>query len=137
MISFWVSGKPQPQGSAKAFVVNGRARITSANRNLNQWRDLVASQAQGIVPAPITGPVELRLEFHLPRPATLPKKVLHHIKRPDLDKLVRAACDAITHVLIRDDAQVVILTAVKLYAPPAGRVGCQISINPIAVGNAA
>jgi Holliday junction resolvase RusA-like endonuclease len=36
--------------------------------------------------------------------------------RPDLDKLIRAALDALTGVVYRDDAQIVMLYARKVYA---------------------
>ena len=48
-------------------------------------------------------------------PKSLPKKQIFHIKRPDLDKLTRAALDAMTRVIWRDDSQVVRIEALKRY----------------------
>jgi hypothetical protein len=45
MISFDVAGIPQQQGSMRAFVVAGRARVTSDNAKLKPWRNLVSSEA--------------------------------------------------------------------------------------------
>jgi hypothetical protein len=38
-IRFLVRGLPVPQGSSRAFVVNGHAVVTSANRNLREEPD--------------------------------------------------------------------------------------------------
>ena len=47
MISFVVHGRPQPQGSAKAFIPRGwnRAVITTDNKNLKPWRQDVSASA--------------------------------------------------------------------------------------------
>ncbi|MDR1647770.1 MAG: RusA family crossover junction endodeoxyribonuclease, partial [Zoogloeaceae bacterium] len=37
-------------------------------------------------------------------------------KRPDLDNVVKSVCDAMNGVVFRDDAQIVRLTAEKIYA---------------------
>ena len=114
MVLFTVFGQAQPQGSTRAFVRNGRPIITTTNKNLHQWRDLVAATAQTHAQM-FDGPVTLMLLFKLPRPKTLPKKILHHIKKPDLDKLVRAMCDALTGVMWHDDSQIVEIKARKQY----------------------
>ncbi len=122
-IKFDVSGLPIPQGSTRAFIVNKRPVITSTSKGLNQWRQLVSSEAQRRVDAPLEIPVAVTLHFRLPRPKSAPKKKrTYPDKRPDLDKLVRAVLDAITHVIISDDSQVVALTATKDYGPPGVRI---------------
>lgn len=127
MIEFFVSGVPTPQGSARAFVVKGKPVITSANRNLVHWRRLVsdASQAHAHM---IEGPVKLGVSFILPRPKSLPKKVMWHLKKPDLDKLVRSICDSLTGIMWQDDSQVVTIEATKSYAENAESTGVLITI---------
>lgn len=49
--------------------------------------------------------VAIHLAFYFPRPASLAKRVTRHIRKPDFDKLIRAAADAFTSVLYIDDAQ--------------------------------
>ena len=115
LLSFTVYGKPEPQGSARAFVVKGRAVVTSANPNIKGWRDLIASEArvqmQGL--PPVGGPVEVRASFYLPRPKSV-KRVRPTVK-PDLDKLARGVLDSLTNVVYRDDAQVTNLQVSKHY----------------------
>ena len=62
-----------------------------------------------------TGPVAVDIVFYLARPKTV-KRVMPHT-RPDLDQLSRAVLDALPVAGVWvDDAQVVNLHAVKVYA---------------------
>ena len=115
----------------RAFVVRGRPIITSANRNLKAWRDIVASEAQRHAPPSlIVGPVRVRLWFRLPRPKTLPKRIVHAIKRPDLDKLCRVL-DSLTGVIWKDDSQIVGIEAHKWYEDGPNPSGVEIEIVPV------
>jgi len=120
LIAFQVHGLPIPQGSTRAFVVNGRPVITSTAKGLAAWRRLVADVAQGYAPPKIwDGPVGIELHFGLPKPKSAPKRRrVWPDKRPDLDKLTRAVLDALTYVVFSDDSQVVELHASKDYGPP-------------------
>ena len=129
-IRFDVSGLPVPQGSTRAFIVNGRPIITSTSKGLSLWRQIVADAAQRRVRQPLEGPVAITLGFRLPRPKSAPKKKwIYPSKRPDIDKLVRDVLDALTHVIIADDSQVVSLTATKDYGPP----GVLVQVDEIEV----
>ena len=120
-VSFDVSGLPIPQGSMRAFVVKGRPVITSTAKGLAQWRQLVALRAQEVAREVFEGPVCIDLHFRMPKPKSAPKKKrTYATKRPDLDKLIRSVLDSVTHVLIRDDAQVVEIRATKDYGSPPG-----------------
>lgn len=126
-VLFFVNGKPQPQGSTRAFMTGGKPVITSANKNLKDWRTLVALTAMGHAKM-YDGPVEVILHFYLPRPASLPKKVTKHVKRPDIDKLARACLDSLTGVFFKDDSQVVALECYKDYAKPF--CGVEVYVGP-------
>ena len=117
-ISFVVYGAPLPKGSARAFIPAGwnRPVITTATKGLKDWEHRIASAAQTVASGTLlTGPLMLTVAFYLTRPKSLPKKVTQHAKRPDLDKLIRGATDALTGVLWKDDAQVMTITATKAY----------------------
>ncbi len=120
LISFQVHGLPVPQGSTRAWVVNGKPIITSAAKGLSSWRRLVADVAQRFAPnEPWEGPVGIDLRFGLPKPKSAPKKRrVWPDKRPDLDKLTRAVLDALTYVVFSDDSQVVSIVATKDYGAP-------------------
>lgn len=114
---------PEPQGSAKAFVVGKRAVVTSDNKKLKPYRSEVTRVALShcVSPTPLAGkhvPVTLYVDFYIDRPQSAPKKRVGMIVKPDLDKLVRATLDALTGVIYVDDAQVVSINARKMYGSP-------------------
>lgn len=121
-IAFAVKGTPAPQGSKRGFVVNGRAVITDANpAPLKTWRDDVKAAAVDAMngAVPFSGPVELVVTFVLQRPKSV-KRDLPYV-RPDLDKLARSTCDALTAAgVYRDDAQIVDMRVRKVYGIVAG-----------------
>lgn len=131
-LRFMAFGLPQPKGSARAFVPKGwtRAVVTSDNPKNKGWQQIVAGAAQTALEETggrmLTGPISLVVDFFLPKPKSTPKSVKAHLKKPDLDKLVRSVKDALTKVAWEDDSQVVMVTATKMFAPagysPAARV---------------
>lgn len=129
-VSFSVKGTPVPQGSMRAFVVKGRAVLTSTSGNkLKVWRNAIRETARPLFPSPHLGPVHLSVVFLMPRPKTLPKKILHHIKRPDSDKLLRAVGDALTSVAYKDDSQINEIYVFKVYAPESIEPGVEIKVT--------
>lgn len=115
-----INGIPAPQGS-KRHVGNGV--LVESSARVKPWREAVRAETQrwleldGHSPAWPGLPLLVDLMFHVPRPASLPKKVLLPAKRPDLDKLVRATLDGLADGgAFPDDAQIVGLTASKHYA---------------------
>lgn len=113
-----VLGEPIPQGSMRAVA---RGRIVSDNERLRPWRDTVAWHVRDAMAGrePLTGPLEVNATFVLPRPPSAPKRRWAPEKKPDLDKLLRALLDAATTGgAWVDDAQVVAVTARKVYATP-------------------
>jgi len=137
VIDLFVAGVPQPKGSTKAFVVNGRPIITSTNKSLKSWEGVVRN-ALGMASVDlIKGPVTVSLWFTLPQPQTrVPRpKSADPRKRnpvpdtkPDLDKLARGTLDALNKVAFEDDARVVDLHVSKVYGD---RVGVQIHVEEI------
>jgi len=131
-IRFNVDGVPAPKGSTRAFVVNGRAVVTHDNAKTRPWAALVrdaARQAAGdAIVFPRGVPVIVELAFHLPRPASLPKRVTRHTKKPDIDKLTRAVFDALTGVVWQDDSQVYACDAYKRYVSDHERPGARIAV---------
>lgn len=126
-----VLGRPSPQGSKKHV---GGGRMIEASKYLPAWRKAVCTAAVKAVQdelwAKPAGPVELAVTFYLERPTTIkPDKRPMPIKPPDLDKLVRGVCDALSDAGVwEDDAQVVKLTAFKEYADTR-EPGCAIEVT--------
>lgn len=136
LVTFGVSGKPEPQGSKSAIVRNGRALIVEGRRSTSRrrfeaWRRAVtaAARAAWVGRAPLSGPVAITCDFRFARPKThyrisgglRPSAPAHRVARPDLDKLIRAVLDSITAAhLWGDDSQVVKTSASKSWAPTDG-----------------
>ena len=138
-----VNGTPAPQGSKRGFVVKGRVVVAESSPKVKPWRQDVAAaaveaaaEAGWVAPA---GPLAVSITFYLPRPRyhyrtgkhadeLKPDAARWVDKKPDLDKLVRATCDALTTAgVIRDDAQIAILSATKTYTDEA--VGAIVVID--------
>jgi crossover junction endodeoxyribonuclease RusA len=141
-----VLGTPRPKGSAKAFVPMAwatqalaagrapRAIVTGDNnRNVKDWQHAIRAEAQiAMDRAPLfTGPVRVSIVFELQRPKTLARRIVHHTKKPDIDKLSRAVLDGMTGVCIPTDAIVVELVARKVYAGEELPTGATILIEEL------
>ncbi|MCG7844945.1 MAG: RusA family crossover junction endodeoxyribonuclease [Methanomassiliicoccales archaeon] len=139
LIEFFVAGEPVPQGSTKAFYIKKLERVvtTHTNANTEGWRNRIATEAQhanelrphNFFSDDRRSGYEVTLDFVFNRPKSTPKKYRLNTKRPDLDKLVRAALDAITNVLIPDDSQVVRIVAGKCYGDSERTPGLHISVK--------
>ncbi|MES2341662.1 MAG: RusA family crossover junction endodeoxyribonuclease [Pseudomonadota bacterium] len=159
-LAFTAYGKPEPKGSARAFIPKPkgvswaaleragrlpRAIVTSDNKSNKAWEAVVAeaatlalvdlAEARRSRPADriLLGPATLAVDFHLQRPQRA-KADEPHVSSPDLDKLCRSVGDALTGVLWADDGQVDVLVARKGYAAPGTVPRAEISVGPTAWG---
>ena len=145
-IKFTVLGQAKPAGSKTAFPLrhkdgspilraNGSQAIavTHATSGTRPWMDVVATTARREYAGPlIECEVGVVLWFYKVRPAShygtgrnagvlkdgAPQYVAGWY---DVDKLARAVNDCLSGTVIRDDKQIVVLVAQKLYGEP-GRV---------------
>lgn len=135
-ITIQVYGLPAPQGS-KRLVGRGRAtRMVEASRHLPAWRKAVTAAARAALEQHPDWNrdhqyVTMHVTFSLPRPrlhyrtgrfANLLREdaPVHHARTPDLDKLVRGICDALTAAgVYADDSRVAQVLARKCYASAA------------------
>jgi crossover junction endodeoxyribonuclease RusA len=130
VIEFSVYGIPKPQGSVRAFrniIVQGgskEGRIAQAS-----WRTLIVDAARKACSSPMEGPIEVELIFYLPRPKSTLRSVQFPAKKPDLDKLIRAAGDAMSTIVYKDDGQIVAIVASKRYAIESRTPGMDVRIK--------
>ena len=120
-----VLGVPAPQGSKTrmpngALVEGGSATGRAKHR---AWRTAVAEAAAHAMTtrdAPLDGPLQLAVEFRLPRPASARKGKHWADRKPDLSKLLRSTEDGLTDGgLIADDARICYISASKQLADPS------------------
>ena len=103
-----------------SFVANdGRVITKTDSPGLRGWSETVgwAAKAAGVRRMERDVPVRVHVYFRFPFPRRRGR--LCPVVRPDVDKLVRALLDALTGVAYEDDAQVVELFALKVYADDA------------------
>lgn len=149
-ITIEVLGTPQPAGSKRGFPMKrkgqgwtdangkfaGRVIITDNNPKARDWRitaSHAASQAMAAAQLPferplLDGPLEVSMVFRMPRLAShrrsngelKPNAPARPPVRPDVLKLARGTEDALTGIVWRDDAQIVIERLEKVYADQPG-----------------
>jgi len=146
-LQFVVHGRPAPQGSKRAVGrdKHGRSMMVEASKYLKPWRTLVAyAAAEAFGDRPLfTGAIELTLDFHFTRPKSHYRSgaatshllragaPLHHITTPDYDKLARAIGDALTGIVIQDDAQIWDAHVSKRYSEAGRGPGVRITVREL------
>lgn len=80
---------------------------------------LMQSQLNGHKPIPAGTPVNLHLNFFMPIPKAIEKKILkqriEHTKKPDVDNMIKFVKDCANGIIWHDDSQVIYVTARKDY----------------------
>jgi len=128
-IRFTVPGVARGKGRPRAARRGGFVRVytdaqTASYENLVA---LAAKQAMGAAP-PWTGPVELSVRIRIVPPASASKRAkaamlageVFPTKRPDASNVCKSVEDGANAIVYADDAQIVSLIAVKVYADTAG-----------------
>lgn len=133
-LDVFVPGLPAAQGSKRHV---GQGRLIEQSKKVKPWRkQIVAALAvTGRHLAPYQGAVRVELEFVMHRPVgtAKTKPTPAAVKRPDLDKLVRAVFDAVSDAEVwRDDSNAVQLVAEKRIAELGEPTGCRIRITEVA-----
>ena len=135
MLDIVIPGTPRPQGSM-ALITNKATGIPFGKysqttiQHRNAMVDLLRDEWMGADPC--LRPVAVRIGFVFAHPKShygtgrnaemlKPGAPKWHYQMPDADKLTRLVCDALSiSGVIRDDRQVSLLRASKLWGPWAG-----------------
>lgn len=142
-LRFTVLGVPQTKGSTRAFTPKGWTRpiLTNDNPKAKAWASLISEAAARALAAsrlqPFSvGPIAIEIWFYFPRPQKfLTKKYalvdVPHTTRPDADKCLRCAKDALSKVVWHDDAQVVDAYAHKRYCAIGEMPRAEIAVTAL------
>lgn len=146
-----IAGHPTPQGSKRAWVQNGHARMAEQTGDrLRSWRqDVKAAAIAARNGSPISEPVFVTLEFRFPRPKAHYRggKFSHLLKdnapayptsrsTGDIEKLIRSTHDAITSAdLWVDDSLVAAVLASKAFSSADKPAGATVRIEPMEVSS--
>jgi crossover junction endodeoxyribonuclease RusA len=133
-LTLFIPGEPAPQGSKRYL---GKGIMIESSKKVKPWRaDIRAAclDNRGKPKIQFNGDaVRVDLEFVLKRPVSAPKKrTPPAIRRPDLDKLVRATLDGLGSANIwTDDSQVVSMNVSKRLAEIDEVTGCRIVVERV------
>ena len=114
-ITFKIIGIPVPKGRPRFTRDAGFVRAYTPLKT-RRWEKIIRGQAVSYRPEYLwEGPIIMTLTFMMPRPKSLPKKVIYHIKKPDLDNLVKTIKDALQGIIYKSDSQIIITNSEKKY----------------------
>ena len=144
-LELFVRGRPATKGSFVPFFSRstGRMLVKGDNPRTLGWQARIAAAAREAGAVAGTGPARVSIAIVLPRPAshlgtgrnagvvraTAPELPT---AKPDVDKVTRAALDALSLVAWLDDSQVVELHVDKNYADEGEEPGVWIEVGPAA-----
>src|SRR5688500_16752540 len=115
---FEIPGKPRAKQSARAVRTANGVRFFQPTEITN-YHGRISALARQTIPAPLEGPIALRVSIVLQTPASWSKKrrALWNpaVARPDLDNSLKALMDGLNGVAWLDDKQVVELAMTKAY----------------------
>lgn len=130
-VTFTVPGVPAPQGSK----TRTKWGVREDNPATRPWRSAVAWEATNAMSEreQLSGPLALEVIFYFPRPKShygtgtradtlKPAAPDFHTTKPDADKLLRAIGDSLTGIVCRDDSQLSVVKAEKLYGTPKAQI---------------
>lgn len=126
-----IYGNPVAQGRPRAFWRGNHIGMYDPQKS-KSWKETVKWQAIEQKALLLQGAIKMNLLFMLQRPKSLQKKIVYHVKRPDLDNLVKAVKDALRGICYKDDSQIVELIAKKEYVVEVEHAGVIIEIEELA-----
>lgn len=124
---FTVPGIPASQPRQRHRVIVGKdgrafaANYTPARDPVNAFKAAVTLAAHNAYDGPpLDCPVVVYLDFYFPRPKRLvwktrPMPVQPHDSKPDIDNLCKAVTDALIGLAYRDDSQICLVNASKMF----------------------
>jgi Holliday junction resolvase RusA-like endonuclease len=129
-ITFFVPGQPVAKGrpiAGRGF--NGRTTLRTPEKTANYENLVAVACAQAMAGMePIPGPLAVIFSVTVQTPASWSKKrqqrandgAIGATKKPDIDNIVKALCDAMNGIAYKDDAQIIELTVTKHYGNTPG-----------------
>lgn len=127
-IAFTIPGEAVAKGRPRST----KKGITYTPTKTRDFEDYVRSVASQYAPKELLkGALVMELHFFFQRPKSLPKRVVHHIKKSDVDNLAKAIMDSLEPrkrpkksqnplegAMYENDAQIVDLWVTKEYGEP-------------------
>lgn len=121
-VQFIVPGRPVPKGRPR---VTRHGTYTPKSTQQFEAAVRAAWEKSGAAPFGENEPLDLRVWAYFPIPKATPKRsrkamaLAPHLKRGDLDNIVKSVMDALNGYAYPDDAAIWSIEAYKLYAMPS------------------
>lgn len=125
-----IRGEPIAQGRPRAFRRGSFIGMYDPKKS-STWKDSIRMQAINQKAEMLDGALKMEVRFFLSRPKSLPKKVRHHVKKPDIDNLLKSVKDALKSICYHDDSQICLVVASKEYVSEQRKPGVAILITEI------
>lgn len=123
-IKITIPGAPAAKGRPKFRRIGSfvQAYTPTKTHKAEQFVAKCFKEQAGCFKMPDNGPICLSIEFFMPIPTSLSKKKQKellgekHLKRPDLDNLVKLVCDGLNGVAWKDDSCISSMVTTKQYS---------------------
>lgn len=124
----YIPGPPIAQSRPRFARIGSHVRAYDASpaRDYKSWIKCCAIDAMrdsGLKMFQRDIPLEMTVDISLPRPKTLPKRVIHATKKPDTSNVLKGIEDALEGIAYEADQQIVSTTVRKVYGVPGVTVG--------------
>ena len=128
-IDLWWPVTPKPSVRPRITTMRGFGRVYYP-AEYNEYKQTLALHCQSLPLCRTLAPVEMIINFTMPRPKT-PSIEKRGYMKPDLDNVIKPVMDAITQSerVWYDDCQVVSINATKKFATFAYPVGISATIS--------
>ena len=138
MITLELHGDPIPQGRPRFSKRGNFVTTYDPHHKIKEgYKWQLKSQYREEL---MTGPIILSVTFFMPIPKStsgikkrqMANGIIHHIKKPDVDNLLKLVCDALNQTIFSDDSQIIEVRAKKIYS---NNPGTSIRIIPLNAEN--
>ena len=130
----FIPGRPQGKGRPRFW--NGHAVTPKNTRTYEQMIGTLYKCGKGkLTDKPVS--IDIKAYFCVPKSYTKKKKLaiakgqLHPTSRPDIDNIVKIILDGLNGIAYADDAQVISITAEKIYTFNECDEGVLVSITEV------
>ena len=116
-IEFIIFGSPIAQGRPKFFRRGDFVGAYDPKKSKQAKKDFKVQALEHRPEKVIMKPtaIHLDLTFYLPRPQSIPKKIIYPFKKPDLSNIEKLVEDSMTGIFFEDDSQIISKNSIKKY----------------------